>query len=184
MDLKKCSIDEFFEFCNKEIEYGWIDEKEQRHYGVNYGGENCLQNPETLMKTKLGICWDVTELSREYFTANDYKNETYFIYYDDGQDFPSHSILIFYKDNKVYWFEPMLKNNYYNYSGIHKYENIEVLLKDFKKIFIENALINKYIPEHYEKNKIYMFKFNKPRFGIKAIEYYNSCCSGEKVKLT
>ena len=175
------NIDEFFEFCNSKIEYGWIDENGQRHYGTNYGGKNCLQSPEKLLDTKLGICWDVTELSREYFTVNGYKNETYFIYYDDGQDYPSHSILVFYKDDGVYWFEPMFKDKIYYYSGIHRYKNTQELLQDFKKRFIENALIKKFIPEDYDINRIYIYKFNKPDYGIQAKEYYDSCCSGEKI---
>ena len=133
------------------------------------------------MDTKLGICWDVTELSREYFTVNGYKNETYFIYYDDGQDDPSHSILVFYKDDGVYWFEPMLKDKIYYYSGIHKYNNTQELLQDLKKRFIENALIKKFIPKDYDINRIYMYKFNKLHYRIQAKEYYDNCCSGEKI---
>ena len=46
MDFKKYNInniDEFFKFCNSEIEYGWIDEKGQRYYGIKAKGyyDNC-----------------------------------------------------------------------------------------------------------------------------------------------
>lgn len=177
------TIEDFFEFCNTKIEYGWIDENAQRHYGINYGGQNCLQSPVRLMESKLGICWDVTELCREYFTVNNYKNETYFIYYDDEQDYPSHSILVFYEYNNVYWFEPMFTDERYYFSGIHKYNTIEELLQNLKRRFVENALIKKFIPEDYNKNRIYMYKFDKPEYGIKAKEYYDNCCSGDKIIL-
>lgn len=186
MDFKKYNINsmkEFFDFCSTKIEYGWIGEDERRHYGINYGGQNCLQSPEKLMKTKLGICWDVTELCREYFNVNNFKNKTYFIFYDDGQDYPSHSILVYYEDDSVYWFEPMFTDKRYYFNGIHKYNTIEELLNDLKKRFIENALIKKFIPEDYKQNRIYIYKFDKPEYGIKAKEYYDSCCSGERIIL-
>lgn len=180
MDFTKYNIntiDEFFNFCNTKIEYGWIDDNGHKYYGINYGGKNCLQSPQMLMETKLGICWDVTELCREYFSLNNYENETYFIYYDDQKDYPSHSILVFYKDNNIYWFEP----RFTSFSGIHKYNSVEELLGELKNRFIQNSVNKKLIPKDYNKNQIYIYKFDKPKYGIKAKEYYDSCCSGKRI---
>lgn len=60
-------IEEFFEYCKKEFNYGWIDQDGKRHEGVNDGETYLLQSPKELMNSKLGICWDRTELYRDYF---------------------------------------------------------------------------------------------------------------------
>ena len=61
------TIKEFFEYCQKNFNYGWVDQDGERHEGVNDGKTYFLQSPEELMESKLGICWDRTELYRDYF---------------------------------------------------------------------------------------------------------------------
>ncbi len=52
------------------------------------------------------------------------KYETYYLLYEDGEGCPSHTILVYYNNNKVYWFEPMFQNKDCYYSGIHECNNL------------------------------------------------------------
>ena len=153
---KKRDLETFYKYCKNEIKYGWMDQNVGRHTGINDGKTYSLQSPEELMTSKLGICWDRTELYRDYFDKNtDLKYETYYLFYEDYKGCPSHSILVYYKNNKVYWFEPEFLNNEYDYSGIHEYNTLNELLVDFKKKWLNLAIINEWIPKNIKK-RIYL----------------------------
>ncbi len=156
------TIENFFKYCQKNFNYGWIDQD-----GKLYS----LQSPEELMNSKLGICWDRTELYRDYFkNMTNLKYETFYLLYEDGAGCPSHTILVYYTNNKVYWFEPMFQGKNCYYSGIHEYNNLNDLLHDFKKIWIKNAIINDLIPKNYDKNSIFIYKYDKPKYHINGYE--------------
>lgn len=176
------TIESFFKFCQKEFEYGWIDQDGKRCKGINDGKTYSLQSPNELINTKLGICWDMTELYRDYFEhMTNLKYETYYLFYDDGKGCPSHTILVFYKDNKVYWFEPMFQSKNCYYSGIHEYKNINELLKDFKKTWLKFALINEIVSKNYEENNILIYKYDKPKYHINGYEMRNHINSSKLI---
>lgn len=163
-------IEDFFKYCQKEFKYGWIDQEGKRHKGINDGKSYSLQSPEELINNKLGICWDMTELYRDYFkNMTNLKHETYYLFYE-YKGCPSHTILVYYKNNKVYWFEPMFQNEDCYYSGIHEYKNLQDLLNDFKKFWIKYAIINKMIPKNFDKSNIFIYKYNKPKYHINGYE--------------
>lgn len=171
----------FFEYC-QSIKYGWMDKNHNFHNGINDGKTYCLQEPIELMNSMIGICWDMTELERCFFdNMTDLKYETYYIFYEDNKGCPSHSILAFYKNDKVFWFEPMFNNNDLNYSSIHEYNNIKELLKDAKKIFLEYNLLVKNIPEDYDESKIFIYRYNKPKFHINGFEMREHINNSEKI---
>jgi hypothetical protein len=107
------------------IEYGFLDNSsndifkdkdvEQVFNKIYY-----LMSPEELLVKKKGVCWDQVELERKLFTNNSIKNKTYFIYADNHDTLPSHTFLVFYKNNKVYWFE----HSWYDEKGIHEYNTL------------------------------------------------------------
>lgn len=176
------SIESFFKYCQNEFKYGWIDQDGNRHIGVNDGKTYCLQSPDELVKSKLGICWDRTELYRDYFDSmTDLKFETYYLLYDDGKGCPSHTILVYYKDDKVYWFEPMFQNCDCYYSGIHEYKNIDELLIDFKNVWIKDAILNKFILRKYRESSISIYKYDKPKYHINGFEMRNHINNSTKV---
>ncbi len=165
------TINKFFAYCQNEFQYGWIDQSGNKHSGVNDAKTYSLQAPLELLKNHLGICWDMTELYRYWFNLmTNLKIETYYIFYDDNKGCPSHSILVFYNYDKVYWFEPMFTDNNCYYSGIHEYNNISELLNDFKNIFIKYSLQNKTINSNYDINKFYLYKYMKPKYHINGYE--------------
>ena len=148
------NINKFFIYVQNEFEYGWIDQSGNKHYGMNDAWSYSLQAPDELLKSHLGICWDMTELYRCFFeNMTSLKCETYYLFYDDGRGCPSHSILVFYDNDKVYWFEPMFNDKNCFYSGIHEYNSISKLLEDFKIIFVKNAVIHGFIPSDYNPSK-------------------------------
>ena len=179
MDLT--TIKDFFDYMQKNFEYGWIDNNGQRHYGINDAKSYILQEPSELLESHLGICWDMTELYRCFFeNMISLKYETYYLFYDDNKGCPSHSILVYYDNNKVYWFEPMF-NDYY--SGIHEYDNIRELLKDLMNVFIKNSLNKGLIPTNYNFDNIKVYKYRKPKFHINGYEMRNHIDKSEVINI-
>lgn len=178
------TIKDFFFFCQKEFNYGWLDRDGKRHLGVNDAESYYLQSPKELIENKIGICWDMTELYRAFFDImTDLKIETYYIFYDDGKGCPSHSILVFYKNNKVYWFEPMFQSKYNYYSNIHEYDTIDDLLIDLKKIWLRELKIKKIIPENYQDENIFIYKYDIPKYHINGFEMRNHIDSSKLINI-
>lgn len=181
MDSKKYFIEykindmqSFFNYARDSFKYGWMDQGKKFHQGVNDAENYCLQTPGELIESKIGICWDMTELYRYWFSImTDLKQETYYIFYDDNMGCPSHSILVFYQDNLVFWFEPMFYSDDFNYSGIHQYAHISELLKDVKDVFIQYNILKKVIPEKYDESKIYLYKYTQPKYHINGYQMRN-----------
>ena len=178
------NIDKFFTYMQNKFEYGWLDKDGNKHYGINDAQSYSLQSPSELLKSHLGICWDMTELYRCFFeNMTSLKYETYYLFYDDNKGCPSHSILVFYDNNKVYWFEPMFNNKNCFYSGIHEYDNIIKLLEDFKNIFTKNAVINGLIPFDYNLSNIQIYKYNTPQEHINGYEMRNHINNSEVINI-
>lgn len=178
------NVELFFKYTRDCFDYGWMDQNYKFHKGVNDGENYCLQGPEELIKSNIGICWDMTELYRCWFELmTQYKYETYYIFYDDNKGCPSHSILVFYRDNFVFWFEPMFNDNDFNYSGIHQYFNILELLKDVESVFIKNVVLKNTIPKKYDNSKIYLYKYEQPKFHINGYEMRHHIDNSQLIKL-
>lgn len=151
------------------IEYGFKDEKGNNIINVDlekwdneFSNFYYLQNPEELLESKCGVCWDQVELERKLFEDNDIKVKTYFIYIVDNDNLPSHTFLIYKKNDKYYWFE----HSWGIYRGIHEYEIELDLIKDVK---------NKFKKEHnYVSDDAFLFiyEYKKPKNHIKCEEFY------------
>lgn len=178
------NINKFFTYMQNKFEYGWIDQDGNKHYGINDAQSYSLQSPNELLKSHIGICWDMTELYRCFFeNMTSLKYETYYLLYDDNKGCPSHSILVFYDNNKVYWFEPMFNDKNCFYSGIHEYDSVTKLLKDFKDIFVKSAIINGLIPVDYNPSNIQLYKYTAPKKHINGYEMRNHINSSEIINI-
>ena len=165
------TIEQFFKFMQNRFMYGWVDKDNNIFYGNNNPVDFSLQRPIELFKSHVGNCWDMAELYRCFFKyMTSLKFETYYLFYDDNAGCPSHSIFAFYNNNKVYWFEPMFNDESYYYSGIHDFKNINELLQDAKKRFIDKSLISDLIPENYNNNNFYIYKYKKPKAHINGFQ--------------
>lgn len=161
----------------EQIEYGFLD---------NNGNNICdnvelecmfnkvyyLMSPEELLNKKVGVCWDQVELERKLFEESNIKNETYFIYIDDKNNLPSHTFLVFYMNNKVYWFE----HSWSTEKGIHEYNNLNNLLNDVEIKFVKSreSEVDKGLAVH-------IHKYNKPNYNISCDEFYNYIFTQKKV---
>lgn len=153
----------------KQIEYGFLDNNGNNIFDdleVEYTFNKVyyLMTPEELLNKKVGVCWDQVELERKLFEENNIKNETYFIYIDDKNNLPSHTFLVFYMNNKVYWFE----HSWFDEKGIHEYNNLNDLLNDVEIKFVKSR------ENEVEKGlDVHIYKYNKPKYNISCAEFYN-----------
>jgi len=163
------NIDKFFNYMQNKFEYGWIDKDGNKHYGINDAQSYNLQSPKELLKSHIGICWDMTELYRCFFeNMTRLKYETYYLLYDN---------------NKVYWFEPMFNEQNCFYSGIHEYDNITKLLEDLKNTFTKSAIINELIPIDYNPSNIKIYKYTAPSKHINGYEMRDHINSSKVINI-
>ena len=153
----------------EQIEYGFLDNNGNNIFDdleVEYTFNKIyyLMSPEELLKKKVGVCWDQVELERKLFEESNIKNETYFIYIDDKNKLPSHTFLVYYVDNKVYWFE----HSWFDEKGIHEYNNLNDLLNDVEIRFIKSR--ENEVPNGLDDH---IYKYNKPNYNISCDEFYN-----------
>lgn len=173
----------FFEFC-RNLEYGWVDQNGIRHEGANNSDEYALQTPMELMKSRVGICWDQTELQRAWFKVHGYEVETYLLYYELSENcWPSHSILVYHNAGHVCWFEPMFNGKVVDYCGIHDYESIDDLLGKLRTKFVRNGQAIGMLPERPELTKFALYEYGQPVYGINDREFYAHCQRGERIIL-
>lgn len=158
----------------KTISYGWIDTQEITHIEIDntFSNNYILQSPLQVLKNKVGICWDQVELERYLFSKTNLVFKTYFIVHYDKDKCPTHTFLTYNKNNKVYWFE----HSWNNYKGIHRYNNINELLKDIKQKFISTELKN-----NYNNNNLVIYEYTKPKYGIGVLDFYKHCENGTQV---
>ena len=131
-----------------------------------------LMSPEELLTKRVGVCWDQVELERKLFVEQDIENETYFIYIDNKENLPSHTFLVFYKNNKAYWYE----HSWFDKQGIHEYNSLEDLINNVKNEFIKSRAT-----EFETGDDIYIYKYNKPKYNISCGEFYNYIFSQKQV---
>ncbi len=159
-----------------EILYGWTDKQSNIKYEVDntFSSNYILQSPNQVLESKVGVCWDQVELERYYFNKTNLVHKTFFIVHYDNDKCPTHTFLIYYKNNKVYWFE----HSWTKYIGIHEYNSINELLKDIKQKFITTELNN-----NYNSNDLVIYEYTKPKYGIGVLEFYKHCETGNQVRI-
>ena len=161
----------------EQIEYGFLDNDGNNIFDdleVEYTFNKVyyLMTPEELLNKKVGVCWDQVELERKLFEESNIKNETYFIYIDDKNKLPSHTFLVYYVDNKVYWFE----HSWFDEKGIHEYNNLNDLLNDVEIRFIKSR--ENEVPNGLD---VHIYKYNKPNYNISCDEFYNYIFTQKKI---
>lgn len=155
-------------FLNKNGENIFLNENVEKKFNKEYH----LMSPKELLIKKVGVCWDQVELERKLFEDNNIKNETYFIYIDDKKNLPSHTFLVYFENNKVFWFE----HSWFDEKGIHEYINLHELLIDVESKFIKSR--EKEVKPPFN---VYIYKYNKPKFNISCDEFYDYIYTQEKI---
>lgn len=159
-----------------KINYGWVDKNNIKHINDfdTYSEEYMLQSPNDIIKSEVGVCWDQVELERYYFANVNVSIKTFFIVHYDNDKCPTHTFLIYEKNDKYYWFE----HSWEKFRGIHKYDSLINLLNDIKNKFICYELHNE-----YNKNNLKIYEYNKPKYNISVQEFYKHCESGKLINL-
>ena len=160
----------------KDIDYGYVDKDNNKYYTITKDFETkyILQSPKETKINKVGVCWDQVELERYYFRATGYNIKTYFIVSYDNDKCPTHTFLVFEKDNNYYWFE----HSWERFRGIHQYNTLESLLTDIKDKFIKYELNN-----IYDKDTLCLYEYKKPNSHLSVAEFYKHCENGIKINL-
>lgn len=159
-----------------DINYGYFDSKNRIHQEVDeeFLSLYKLQSPQETLKHKVGVCWDQVELERYLFEKENIKFKTYFMVHYDNDKCPTHTFLIYEKNNKYYWFE----HSWEKYRGIREYNTEIDALKDIKEKFINSELNN-----NYNLENMCIYEYSKPEYGINVSEFYKQCEKGRKVVL-
>ena len=175
---------ELLEFM-KIINYGYLSKKDKVYrYGdinfdENWYDEYILENPEDILKNKVGNCWDQVELERYWFNKNKYEVITIYhqVMLDYNNSYPTHTFLVYKDNNKYCWFE----NSWDTERGIHEFDTFDALLKYEYNKNIE--LLKKYNINENEISKIKYFIYNKPKYHITANDYIKHVTSGKEISL-
>ena len=162
MSNKIMDIMETIEYGFKDLEGKNIINIDIEKWDNEFDKFYYLQNPEELLESRCGVCWDQVELERKLFIENNIKCKTYFIYFVDKDMLPSHTFLTFNENDKYYWFE----HSWGKYKGIHEYLSEENLLKD---------VIDKFKNDHDEVSNdaiLYLYEYEKPIEHISCNDFY------------
>lgn len=159
-----------------KINYGWVDKNRVKHINDfdDYSELYILQSPNEIINSQIGVCWDQVELERYYFKNVNNLIKTFFIVHYDNDKCPTHTFLIYKKNNKYYWFE----HSWEKFRGIHKYDSLIDLLNDIKDKFICYELHNV-----YNKNNLKIYEYVKPKYNISVQEFYKHCENGKLIDL-
>ncbi len=172
-------MEEFFEIC-KGIRYGWTDDGGKYFEEPDYRRYR-LQAPDETLRKKTGICWDLTELEREWFEKQGYEIKTFLIYYYVRDDYcPSHSVLAFREKEGWGWFEPMFRETKVKNCGIYYFETLEELLRWARERFGEVAKAEGLLSGELEERKWCIYEYGKPRIGMRDAEFYEFCRKGKR----
>ena len=137
---------ELLEFMDKNINYGYVGVQTNKLYLFDDPEFNSamfekkdwkLSSLESLLLDGYGHCWNQVELEKQWFDNHNYEYKTIFIwfYFNKENNFPTHTYLIYKKNNKFYYFE----HSDFNNRGIYEFNSYEEAIEFQKNKHIEYA---------------------------------------------
>ena len=166
--------EELLLFMKNNIKYGFIAEKdgkiyspEQEGWGTGEQPVQKLQNPEEILKSGYGTCWEQTELEKQWFVKNNFEFKTFLLMFGENisQKNPAHTLLTYKKNNKWYW----LENTLDGHNGIYEFDNQNDLIEHVKEILINNALNNGATENDVKAYKVY--DYDVPAYGCSVDKF-------------
>lgn len=164
-------LEDFFKYIEENIKYGFVDKFGNKHYPEEFGKLDidslyALQSPEQVLKSNCAWCWDEVELIRWYLDKNNIPNETYYMEYKDEEVHHTHTFCIYLKDGN--WYETSLcrANNV-------KEKLLEKVFEEYKEWLKEKFCV--------DVSKAVCRKYEKPKYGISAVEFQEFCKAGKRV---
>lgn len=185
MKYEECLIPEhLLKYMDENINYGFVGkngkiykEPGNDEWEKDWYNECIVQDGKTLMESHYGTCWDQVELERKWFEEHNYQYKTIFMWFEVNKpnNLPTHTFLIFNKDNKIYWFEHAFEAQ----KGIHEFNNEDNLIEYVKNKqleYVNNATVS-------DRNCIKCYEYTKPAENLDVDEYiYHVTHSVEKNK--
>jgi len=161
-------------FMNDNIKYGFVGRNGRKYYcddtdwDRDWFNECIVQSGDELLNTLCGTCWDQVELERKWFSEHNYKFKTVFIWFgiEEPNNYPTHTFLAFFENNKWYWFE----NAFHDYRGIHEYNDFETLVDDVISKHLQST-IDSGVAKPEDKKLIKSYKYQKPKTSLNVKEY-------------
>ena len=167
--------EELLEYMNNNIKYGFVGKNGKKYYDMyssewnDWHDECFVQTAEEVIESKTGTCWDQVELERAWFEKNNYKYKTIYSWFEVNRpnSLPTHTFLIYEKDNKWYWFEHAFEA----FKGIHEFNSAEeaidyVILKQ-----CEYAQKNNSEFRESDKDTLTCYEYGKPAYHLGVDEY-------------
>ena len=188
MDLNKYLIDDDWKNVIKlnkrlnKFHYGIpLDSIIENPHDKKYGepGQFFFDNyrslsPELFEKYKGGVCWDYVPYEARFFKEHfKYSFKTYFIQFDNKLDRPTHTFLIFYKNNKCYYFESSFKP----IAGIYEADSDKEIINFVMKMMNDHPSNSLQI--NLLKYPVYVIEYNaddRKMYGLNVVEYMNYLC--------
>jgi len=170
-------LNDFVVQLRKDINYGWYDTKGvlREHIDKDLMIEYRLSPPDKTKELGYGLCWDMTEVVRDYLESKNLKFKTIFVCINNLMiKHPNHTFTMVEHDDKFYWLEYGMMNHL----GAHEFDNLDDLKNKIIEIFPEVA--NKEIPEKFLKD-IEFFAYERPKYGIKAADFFIYSIKGTKI---
>lgn len=170
--------EQLIQYMSDNIHYGFVGKngkiyKEQgsKEWNNDWYSECIVQNGESLMNSHYGTCWDQVELERKWFSEHNYLYKTIFMWFEINKPngLPTHTFLIYYKDDKWYWFEHSFEVN----KGIHEFLSEEILIDYIKDKQLEYAIkIGGATLQDRKYIKCYEYTEPEPNLGVNDYIYH------------
>lgn len=159
-------LENFFKYIEENIKYGFVDKFGNKHYSeeldkLDIDSLYVSQSPEQVLKSCCAWCWDTAELIRWYLDKNNIPNETYYMEYKVGEVHHTHTFCIYL--NGEMWYEC------FQGDGASKEQLVGNVFKKYKEWLKENF--------DADITKAICVKYDKPEYGISAVEYQEFCKS-------
>lgn len=176
--------DDLLAWIAQNILFGWRDRAGFTHPTVNDPEFYSLQAPSELLASRTGICWDVVELMRDWFTVmTDFPIQTYYIFYDDGAGCPSHTVLTFYYKDRICWIEPPYFGSALAFDGAHSYENETDFANALQEYALKSFQAFRFLPDDYNVKNFRLYAYSKPPAHISGCAMRRHIEKGRQVPL-
>ena len=179
MELEKIRTpEELLEYMKKNITYGFIGKNNKVYKNPlskewDDWKEECLvQTGEEVVNTKIGTCYDQVEFERLWFEKHHYELKTVFLCFevDYENNYPTHTFLVYKKNQKWYWFEHAFEPC----RGIHEFDSLEETINTVISKQLEYA-ISIGIAKESDKKLIKSYEYSKLTKPMDIEEFLNHC---------
>jgi len=164
---------DLLDYMDKHIKYGFVGknnkiytDQNSKEFRNDWYTEYTLQSGESLIENHYGTCWDHVELERLWFEKNNFVFKTIFTWFEINKpnNLPTHSFLIYNKNNMWYLFEHNIER------GILEFQFEKEAIDYIKQKQLEFAINDK---KAKPSDQVFLksYEYSKPVYNIGVDEY-------------